>query len=654
MEKFINKKNKSLCKLLLSVVSVITIVLPGITLASDIGKPAPEVLKGLYPGKAYSPYAQRSFPSRVYWGETHLHTGLSLDAGLFGCILNHEDAYRLARGEEIKSSTGLPVKLARPHDWLVITDHSDMMGIATDIQNGAPNVLAVPKGKEWAEGFQKGGEAAGKAAFDLITHFAQMKIPKELLNDYSPGSPIYNKVWDEIIKTAERYNEPGRFTALIGFEWTSVPKGFNLHRNVILRDDGSRASQVIPLTTQPPLGTQDPLDLYQWLADYEAKTGGHALSIAHNGNLSNGWMFPMVETYAGGKVDRNYVELRAKWEPLYEVTQIKGDGETHPALSPSDEFADYETWDVGNLDLTELKKDDMLQREYAREALKNGLALEQQLGTNPYKFGMVGATDSHTGLSTAEEDNFFGKSVSVEPSATRIAHPFIESKLGKIDGDTLAASGYQAVWAMENTREAIFDAMKRKETYATTGPRIRVRFFGGWDFSDNDLRSRAPAFIGYEKGVPMGGDLTRAPKGKTPIFMVYALRDPIGANLDRIQIIKGWLDKDGKTHEKIYDVAVSDGRIIGKDGRCKTPVGNTVDIEAANWTNTIGASELATVWTDPDFDPNLKAFYYARVIEIPTPRWILYDKVRLGAEIPNDAELIHQERAYTSPIWYTP
>ncbi|MHC4288203.1 MAG: DUF3604 domain-containing protein, partial [Planctomycetota bacterium] len=535
MEKFINKKNKSLCKLLLSVVSVITIVLPGITLASDIGKPAPEVLKGLYPGKAYSPYAQRSFPSRVYWGETHLHTGLSLDAGLFGCILNHEDAYRLARGEEIKSSTGLPVKLARPHDWLVITDHSDMMGIATDIQNGAPNVLAVPKGKEWAEGFQKGGEAAGKAAFDLITHFAQMKIPKELLNDYSPGSPIYNKVWDEIIKTAERYNEPGRFTALIGFEWTSVPKGFNLHRNVILRDDGSRASQVIPLTTQPPLGTQDPLDLYQWLADYEAKTGGHALSIAHNGNLSNGWMFPMVETYAGGKVDRNYVELRAKWEPLYEVTQIKGDGETHPALSPSDEFADYETWDVGNLDLTELKKDDMLQREYAREALKNGLALEQQLGTNPYKFGMVGATDSHTGLSTAEEDNFFGKSVSVEPSATRIAHPFIESKLGKIDGDTLAASGYQAVWAMENTREAIFDAMKRKETYATTGPRIRVRFFGGWEFSDNDLRSRAPAFIGYEKGVPMGGDLTKAPKGKTPIFMVYALRDPIGANLDRIQ-----------------------------------------------------------------------------------------------------------------------
>ncbi len=631
-----------------------TIAFPASTLAQDIGHPAPEVIKGLYPGKAYSPYAQRSFPSNVYWGETHLHTGLSLDAGLFGATLDHEDAYRLARGEEIESSTGLPVKLSRPLDWLVITDHSDMMGIAFDIQEGAPNILAEPKGREWHEGFKKGGKAAGEAAFDLITHFAQMKVPENLLAAYSPGAQVYDDLWAEITETADRFNEPGRFTALIGFEWTSVPKGFNLHRNVILRDDGSRARQVIPLTTLPPVGTQDPLDLYQWLEDYETKTGGQALSIAHNGNLSNGWMFPMVETYAGGTVDRNYVELRAKWEPLYEVTQIKGDGETHPDLSPTDEFADYETWAVGNLDLTELKKPDMLQREYAREALKNGLALEEQLGTNPYKFGMVGATDSHTGLSTAEEDNFFGKSVSVEPSATRIAHPFIESELGAIPGHMLVASGYQGVWASENTRKAIFDAMERKETYATTGPRIRVRFFGGWTFSENDLRSRAPAFLGYEKGVPMGGDLTAAPKGEAPTFMVYALRDPIGANLDRIQIIKGWFDKDGETHERIYDVAVSDGRAIGADGRCKTPVGNTVDLEAANWTNTIGAAELAAVWTDPDFDAGQKAFYYGRVLEIPTPRWVLYDKVRLGAEVPKEAKLTHQERAYTSPIWYTP
>jgi len=648
-----NKKN-SANRLLLLAVAITALALTTVALAQDIGHPQPEAIKGLYPGKSYSPYAQRSFPSKIYWGETHLHTGVSLDAGLFGCILGHEDAYRFARGEEITSSGGLPVKLGRPLDWIVITDHSDMMGIANDIQQGASNVLAVPKGREWHEGFKKGGEAAGKAAFDLITHFAQMKVPEQLLKDYSPGSKVYDSLWEDITETADRFNEPGRFTALIGFEWTSVPKGFNLHRNVILRDDGNRARQVIPLTTLPPIGSQDPLDLYQWLADYEAKTGGQALAISHNGNMSNGWMFPTLDTYAGGKVDKNYVELRAKWEPLYEVTQIKGDGEAHPALSPTDEFADYETWDVGNLDLTELKKPDMLQREYAREALKNGLALEQKLGTNPYKFGMVGATDSHTGLSTAEEENFFGKSTSVEPSATRVAHPFVKSKLGAWEGHKLVASGYQAVWAKENTRKAIFDAMERKETYATTGPRIPVRFFGGWEYNQDDLRSRAPAFRGYEKGVPMGGDLTNAPRGKAPVFMVYALRDPIGANLDRIQIIKGWLDRRGKTHEKVYDVAVSDGRKIGRDGRCKTPVGNTVDLEAANWTNTIGASELAVVWADPDFDPKQKAFYYARVIEIPTPRWLVYDMVRLGAKLPKEAQLTHQERAYTSPIWYTP
>jgi len=628
--------------------------LPGASLASDIGSPSVEVLKGLYPGKTYSPYAQRSFPSRVYWGETHLHTGLSLDAGLFGSTLDHEDAYRFARGEEIKSSTGLPVKLSRPLDWIVITDHSDMMGMAFDIQDGAPNILADPKGKEWHEGFKKGGEAAGKAAFDLITNFTQGTFPKNLAKDYTPGSATYTKVWANITETADLFNEPGRFTALIGFEWTSIPKGNNLHRNVILRDDGNRARQVIPLTTQPPMGTVDPLDLYQWLEDYEGKTGGQALAISHNGNLSNGWMFPTGKTYAGGKVDKNYVQLRAKWEPLYEVTQIKGDGEAHPALSPTDEFADYETWDKANLDLTVLKKPDMLQREYAREALKNGLALEKKLGTNPYKFGMVGATDSHTGLATAEEDNYFGKSASVEPSATRVEHPFATSELGAWEGYQLVASGYQGVWASENTRKAIFDAMERKETYATTGPRIAVRFFGGWDLDENDLRSRAPAFRGYEKGVPMGGDLLPAMGDKAPTFMVYALKDPIGANLDRVQIIKGWLDKKGKTHEKVYDVAVSDGRKIGSDGRCKTPVGNTVDLEAANWTNTIGASELGTVWTDPAFNTIEKAFYYARVIEIPTPRWVVYDKVRLGAEIPKEAKLIHQERAYTSPIWYNP
>ena len=619
----------------------------------DAGTPQPEDFESLYPGKAYSPWAQRSFPSQVYWGETHLHTGLSLDAGLFGNTTGHDEAYRLARGEEVISSTGLPVKLSRPLDFLVITDHSDMMGIATDIQNGAPNIMAIPQARAWAEGFAKGGKAAGEAAFDLITNFSQMTLNEELLVQYSPGSAVYDRVWESIIDSAEKYNEPGRFTAFIGFEWTSVPKGFNLHRNVILRDGGNRASQVVPMVTQAPVGSTNPLDLYKWLADYEEKTGGKALALAHNGNLSNGWMFPVDKTYHGGRVNKEYVALRARWEPLYEVTQIKGDGETHAYLSPDDEFADYETWDVGNLDLTELKTDDMLSREYAREALKQGLALEKKLGTNPYKFGLVGATDAHTSLAAVEEDNFFGKSVTTEPSATRVEHPFVKSALGVIEGDMIAASGYQGVWATENTREALFDAMMRKETYGTTGSRMLVRFFGGWDFVDDDLRSRQPAFVGYQKGVPMGGDMTAGPDGAAPTFMVIALRDPIGANLDRVQVVKGWMDDRGKLHEKVYDVAWSGDRKPGADGKLP-PVGNTVDIEAANYTNTIGASELATIWTDPDFDADESAFYYVRVLEIPTPRWVLYDKVRLGAEIPERAEVITQERAYTSPIWYTP
>jgi hypothetical protein len=407
------------------------------------------------------------------------------------------------------------------------------------------------------------------------------------------------------------------------------------------------------MTTQAPVGSTDPLDLYKWLENYEAKTGGSALALAHNGNLSNGLMFPIDAQYTGRKLDDAYVQQRAKWEPMYEVTQIKGDGEAHPFLSPDDDFADYETWDVGNLDLSEAKTDDMLAGEYAREALKNGLMLEEKLGTNPYKFGMVGSTDSHTGLSTAEEDNFFGKHSGSEPSPERMLHPFTKTDKGEFKGWQTVASGLAAVWAMDNTRESIFDAMARKEVYATTGSRMFVRFFGGWNYSENDLKSRQPAFTGYEKGVPMGGDLPDGNDASTPSFMVYALKDPIGGNLDRIQIVKGWLDSDGETHEKVYNVAWSDGRQPDADGNLP-PVGNTVDLKNANWTNTIGAAELGTVWSDPDFDPDQRAFYYARVIEIPTPRWIVYDAFRYGVEIPEGAKTIHQERAYTSPIWYTP
>ena len=377
--------------------------------------------------------------------------------------------------------------------------------------------------------------------------------------------------------------------------------------------------------------------------------------MAHNGNLANGIMFPNREQYDGKRLYKEYVTQRAKWEPLYEVTQIKGDGETHPFLSPEDEFADYETWDIGNLDVPRsvAKTDDMLAAEYAREALKRGLALEERLGTNPYKFGMIGSTDSHTGLATAQEDNFFGKHTGVEPDPDRMIHQVITSDRGTIMGWQQVSAGLTAVYAKDNTRESLFYAMTRKEVYGTTGSRMMVRFFGGWDYSDADLASRNPAFVGYKKGVPMGGDLHANAENKSPGFMVYALRDPIGGNLDRIQIVKGWLDSKGDTHEQVYDVVWSGDRVPGNDGKLP-PVGNTVDAATANFTNTIGASELATVWTDPDFDAQQSAFYYARVIEIPTPRWSTYDAFRFGVPIPDGAPVSTQERAYTSPIWYTP
>ena len=629
------------------------LLLSAATAASAQITPTKDSLTDLYPGKAYSPYADRSFPDKMFWGDTHLHTGLSMDAGLFGARLGLDDAYRFARGEQVMASSGQPAKLGRPLDWLVIADHSDGMGFFNDLAAGAPDIISYEQGKRWYDGLQKGGDASVAAALDLITTFSQGNINPEMIAEYSPGGKTYKSIWEKVVDAAERFNDPGSFTTFIGFEWTSLYKGNNLHRNAIFRDNGDKAGQVVPYTTQAPVGSIDPLDFYTYLEAYEAKTGGSVLALAHNGNLSNGIMFPVDKQFTGKKVDRNYVEKRARWEPMYEITQIKGDGEAHPLLSPDDAFADYETWDAGNLDLTEAKTDDMLQYEYAREALKNGLVLEKKFGTNPYKFGLIGSTDSHTALATAEEENFFGKATNVEPNPDRMGHPFMKTENGVYEGYQLVASGYTAVWAKENTRTAIWDAMMRKEVYGTTGPRIGVRFFGGWDYIIEDLNSRAPAFRGYEKGVPMGGDLRANDKGGAPTFMVYAIRDAIGANLDRIQIVKGWLDAKGKKHEKVYDVAWSDGRKPNANGVLPA-VGNTVDIAAANWTNTIGASELGTVWTDPDFDAKQSAFYYARVLEIPTPRWIVYDAFRYGIEIPEDAETIHQERAYTAPIWYTP
>ena len=601
--------------------------------------------------ETYSPYAQRDFPERPLWGDTHLHTAISFDAGTFGATLLPPDAYRFAKGEEVISSTGQAARLSRPLDFLVVADHSDNMGLFPKLQSGAPFVMANEKGRKWNEMINAGGQEGVKAAAEIIGLFSQGKFPDELMS--LPGTSLYRNTWDSIIDAAEDANDPGHFTAFIGYEWTSLDKGNNLHRVVIYRDNADRAKLMEPFTALPP-GSTNPVDLWKWMDKYEEKTAGQVLALAHNGNLSNGVMFPEKVAFTGKKIDKKYVETRAHRERLYEVTQIKGDGETHPFLSKNDEFADYETWDIGNLDLSELKKNEMLQGEYARSALKLGLRMEKKFGTNPYKFGMVGSTDSHTALATAEEDNFFGKHSGGEPNKDRYKHPMAKIGDNEYKGYAPVASGWAAVWADENTRASIFDAMQRKETYATTGSRIVVRFFGGWEFDKSDANDRQPARAGYAKGVPMGGDLPAQPEGKkAPSFLVAARKDALSGNLDRIQIIKGWMDKEGELHEKVYDVAWSGDRKLDANGKLPS-VGDTVDVANATWTNTIGDPELITVWTDPDFDAKQSAFYYTRVIEIPTPRWTAYEAEYYKITMPKEVPMTTTERAYTSPIWYTP
>ena len=598
---------------------------------------------------AYSPHAGRNYPSMVLWGDTHLHTSNSLDARALGVTLGPEEAYRFARGEEVTATHGERLKLSRPLDFLVVSDHSDAMGAMNEIIAGDPNLMRDPKLRDWHDRLNQGGETAFNTAVEVVETFAGVsgeKIPEIILD------PIFARsVWERYLDIAEKFNEPGRFTALIGYEWTSTEMGNNLHRNVLYRDGADVARQMNPYTTAESF---NPEDLWKWMEQYEDKTGGRVLTLAHNGNLSNGIMFPEINPKTGRPLTADYARARIRWEPIYEVTQIKGDGEAHPYLSPSDEFADYGTWDWNNLGPVPKTKD-MLQYEYAREALKNGLKLEQKLGTNPYKFGMVGSTDSHTGLASAEEDNFFGKHSGVEPDAERLQH-----EVGHFEGSDIhwmswdmISSGYAAVWATENTREAIWDAMMRKEVYATTGPRMTVWFFGGWDFEEEDAQQRTPGRIGYSKGVSMGGDLQTAPRGQSPTFLVAALKDLYSGNLDRIQIVKGWLDDSGETQEKVYDVVWSGDRALGSNGKLPA-VGNTVDVDNATWTNTIGAAELITAWEDPDFDPDQRAFYYARIIEIPTPHWTAYDAKHFKVKLPKDAPRLNQERAYTSPIWYTP
>jgi hypothetical protein len=599
------------------------------------------------PEKSYSPFVGETYAKNVYWGDTHLHTSNSFDAGFVNDKVGPEEAFRFARGETILASGGMQAQLVRPLDFLVVSDHAEYLGLTPALRSSNPLLLQEEAGRRW-HGAMKSGE------YEQIYQAAMEAIRSTAMREEKIKNEDFKRsMWEESAAIADRMNDPGLFTAFIGYEWTCMPKGNNLHRVVIFKDDASRATQVVPFSL---FDSEDPEDLWAYMAAYEAKTGGNVLAIPHNGNLSNGTMFA-VERFNGGRLTRDYAETRMKWEPLYEVTQIKGDGETHPALSPNDEFADYGTWDKGNLPGTQAKTEDMLQYEYGRSALKLGLEYEKKLGVNPFKFGMIGSTDSHTGLASAKEDNFFGKHSGLEPDTHRATdHKVLESPIDPnltTWGWEQVAGGLAGVWARENTREALFEAMERKETYATTGSRMKVRFFGGWDFTENDVLQSSPAKVGYERGVPMGGDLHAGPAGASPSFMAWALRDPEGANLDRIQIVKGWMDAGGELHEKVYDVAWSGDRVPGADGKLPS-VGSTVDVENATYTNTIGDVLLYAVWTDPDFDASERAFYYTRVLEIPTPRWTAYDKKYFGHELADGVPMITNERAYTSPIWYTP
>ena len=593
----------------------------------------------------YSPYVGEDFPRNVYWGDTHLHSSLSSDAFGLGVSLGPEAAFSFASGNTVTTTGGIQARLSRPLDFMVLADHAESLGMMNLVKAGDSRVLADPEIQRWHELLNGSAEQRKKFSQEFFQRKTRQVAFRKL--DIAATPQLQASIWHDSLAVAEKYNVPHTFTTLLGFEWTSAPGGSNLHRVVMFRDGQERVGEVLPLSSRGDAAVDE---LWDYLSEYETATSGRVLAIPHNGNLSNGLMFPVVERHGEGSVDVDYAARRARWEPVVEVTQIKGDGEAHPLLSPDDDFADYETWDAGNFEGAP-KSDAMLPFEYARSALKNGLLLDASLGINPYAFGMIGSTDAHTSLAAVAENNFFGKHSGVEPGAERWNHLVGQAGARAVKGWEQASSGYAAVWAQENTREALWDAIKRREVYATTGPRISVRFFGGWDFAAADAAVPDIAAIGYARGVPMGGVLA-AGKG-APSFLVMAARDPMGANLDRLQMVKGWLDSKGEQHEKIYNISWGGDRQLDAAGELPD-VGSSVDIAQANWQNTLGAPQLASVWRDPDFDPAERAFYYVRVIEIPTPRWTAYDAKRYQTNMADEVPMITRERAYTSPIWYAP
>lgn len=596
--------------------------------------------------------AQDAPETHVYWGDVHLHSNFSWDAyGTGNATVTPDQAYRFARGlPVIHPALKTTVQIRRPLDFLAVTDHAIVLGIQAMLDARNPDLLATPWGKRLLEIHEQtpiGGVMREGGRLGVMGGPDNGTAERKEMMDQVFSGEIREQTWAAEIDAAEKNNIPGEFTALIGWEWTSTPGGKNLHRCVISNADAAQASNFIPFSNYESLR---PEDLWEFLADTKERTGVDFVSIPHNSNLSGGLMFDIQDS-DGRPISAEYARMRMRWETEVEIAQSKGTSEVLPELAPTDEFASFEIWQR----LLTPRPMPPSPHDYARTALLEGLAFENTIGVNPYKFGFIGATDSHTGLSTVQESDFLGDFGTDATPAQRLAESQPDARGGFIFPDwMLSAAGRAAVWAPENTRQAIFDAFKRKEVYGTTGTRIVLRVFGGFDFRPRDAEARDIARVGYDKGVPMGGDLTNAPDGQAPSFLIYAAKDPLSGNLDRIQVIKGWVDDSGETRQHVYNVAWSGDRQLDAEGKLP-PVGNTVDVQTARYENTIGSAQLATVWKDPDFEAGQLAFYYVRVLEIPTPRHSLYDAIALGVPVSETHQPAStQERAYSSPIWYTP
>jgi hypothetical protein len=590
--------------------------------------------------------------THVYWGDVHLHSNYSWDAyGTGNATVTPDQAYRFARGlPVVHPALHTTVQIRRPLDFLAVTDHAIMLGAQAMLDQRDPALLSTEWGKKLLAIHEQtpiGGVMREGGRLGVMGGPDGGTAERKEMMDQVFSPEVRRRAWDAEIDAAEKNNVPGRFTTLIGWEWTSTPGGKNLHRCVISNADAADARRFIPYSNYDSLR---PEDLWSFFAETKQRTGVDFISIPHNSNLSGGLMFDVVDS-DGRPISAEYARMRMRWETEVEIAQSKGTSEVLPQLAPTDEFAGFEIWQR----LLVNRPQPPSPHDYVRSALLEGIALEQTIGVNPYKFGFIGSTDSHTGLSAVQENDFLGDFGADPTPADRLAESQPDAKAPFIfPAWLLSAAGRAAVWAPENTRQAVFDAFRRKEVYGTTGTRIVLRVFGGFDFRPADANTKDIAKVGYRKGVPMGGELTQAPARKAPSLLIYAAKDPLSGNLDRIQVIKGWVDDSGETRQHIYNVAWSGDRQLDADGGLP-PVGNTVDANTASYTNSIGAVQLATVWKDPDFEPGQLAFYYVRVLEIPTPRHSLYDAVALGVPVSETHQPASiQERAYSSPIWYTP